>query len=234
LAGADRRLLDAIAPLVAAVWYASRLADDLHEARSRLVEATEAERDRLRRELHDGLGPSLTGIGLGLEAVERASGARQAALVTRLRAEATRSLDEVRRIIDDLRPGALTDLDLLAALRERVAQVNANSAVRVDLCGPPSLSLPPEIEVAAYRIADEAIVNVLKHARATQCTVTIRIDDCLHLSVADDGIGLHADGRAGVGIGSMRQRAAGLGGTFDIVEHDPGVEVMVALPVGAR
>jgi signal transduction histidine kinase len=234
LAGADRRLLDAIAPLVAAVWYASRLADDLHEARSRLVEATEAERDRLRRELHDGLGPSLTGIGLGLEAVERASGARQAALVTRLRAEATRSLDEVRRIIDDLRPGALTDLDLLAALRDRVAQVNANSAVHVDLCGPPSLDLPPDIEAAAYRIADEAIVNVLKHARATQCTVTIRIDDCLRLSVADDGVGFHADGRSGVGIGSMRQRATGLGGTFEIVEHDPGVEVMVALPVGAR
>jgi two-component system, NarL family, sensor kinase len=232
LAAADRRLLDAIAPLVAAVWYASRLADDLTDARARLVEATEAERDRLRRELHDGLGPSLTGIGLGLEAVERASGARQAALVTRLRTEATRSLDEVRRIIDDLRPGALTDLDLLAALRERVAQVNANSAVHVDLCGPASLDLPPEIEAAAYRIADEAIVNVLKHASATRCTVTVRIDDCLHLSVADDGVGLHANGRSGVGLGSMRQRAAVLGGTFDIIEHDPGLEVMVALPVG--
>ena len=240
LAAADRRLLDAIAPLVAAVWHAGRLADDLSEARGRLVDATEAERDRLRRELHDGLGPSLTGIGLGLEAVERSSGARQdaqAALLTRLRAEAARSLDEVRRIIDDLRPGALTDLDLLAALRDRVAQVNANSRVHIDVCGPSSLELPPEVEAAAYRIADEAIVNVVKHAHATQCTVTVSMDDCLHLSVADDGIGLggqHIENGGRVGMTSMRQRAQRLGGTFATLDRAPGLEVVVQLPVGRR
>jgi two-component system, NarL family, sensor kinase len=227
----DRRLLDTVAPLVAAVWYASRLADDLRDARARLLGATAAERTRLRQELHDGLGPALTGIGLGLEAVQRATGPVPADLVARLREETARSLDEVRRIIDDLRPGALSEGDLLAALRDRIVQINANSPVHVELHAPQRLHLPPDVETAAYRIADEALVNVLKHAHAQRCTVTVDLGDSLRLSIADDGVGRNGTPGRGLGMTSMRHRAQRLGGVFEVIDRVPGLEVVVQLPV---
>ena len=236
LPAADRRLLDAVAPLVATVWYSGRLAADLRLARARLVGATEDERARLRRDLHDGLGPSLTGIGLGLEALGRTTDERHSELVSRLREETSRSLEEVRRIIDDLRPGALAGRTLLAALQDRVTQVNVSSHVRVELDAPASLELAPEIEVAAYRIVDEALVNVLKHAKAGSCVITISADDAdggLALTVTDDGIGLDGSELHGVGMTSMLHRAQGLGGTFQVVNRSPGLGVVVRLPVAA-
>lgn len=236
LAPADLRLLTAVAPLVAVVVHTVTLAAELRTAQDRLREAAEVERDRLRRDLHDGLGPSLTGIGLGLEAMEAASGERAQQLLTRLRQEATSSLDEVRRIIDDLRPGALDEQGLLEALHSRVAHVRQRSKLALHLDAPHSLDLSPEVEVAAYRIVEEALTNVVKHAHASRCNIRISVDDHLHVEVDDDGVGLHAahasnGNGSGVGMRSMRERAERVGGRFTTYERDPGTRISVELPL---
>jgi signal transduction histidine kinase len=235
LGRADVRLLEGVAPLLAAVSQAERLADDVRLERTRVVEATQAERRRLRQELHDGLGPALTGIGLGLEAVGStplASDPRTSDLVARLRVEVASSLEEIRRIIDDLRPGILDDRDLLTALHQRSEQMSSATGVRVRLDAPTHLpDLPPALEAAAYRIADEALVNVVRHAAASNCTLLLTADDALRLSVADDGVGINGGRENGVGLTSMRERAERLGGTFSLRDLHPGTEVVAELPL---
>jgi signal transduction histidine kinase len=231
LGDADRRLLDAVAPLVAAVLHAVTLAAELLNAQLRLRDATESERTRLRQDLHDGLGPSLTGVGLGLEAMESATGERSADLLARLRAEVANSLDEVRRIIDDLRPGALDEHGLLNALRLRVAQVRASTALQVDLQTPLLLDVSPEVESTIFRIADEALTNVLKHSDASTCLVRLRVDDQVYLDISDDGVGLNGSRHRGVGMQSMQERAERLGGTFATHDRAPGTEISVELPL---
>jgi signal transduction histidine kinase len=232
LPAADRRLVEGLAPLVAAVLHAVELAGALRVEQERVVAATETERARLRQELHDGLGPSLTGIGLGLEALEGRVGTSD--LVGRLRSETASSLEEVRRIIDGLRPGALESADLLSLLRIRAQHLSAATPVRVTVRAPDRLPvLAPEVEGAALRIVEEALTNVVKHAGATTCVVTVALDDALRLEVRDDGRGYDGPREGGVGIGSMRHRAEQLGGAF-VVEGGPaGTVVRVALPVGA-
>jgi signal transduction histidine kinase len=231
LNGADRRLLDAVAPVVAAVLHSVKLARDLEVARNRVVEATQTERERLRRELHDGLGPALTGIGLGLEAEQRR---HDAELVRRIRVEVASSLEDIRRIIDGLGPSALERTDLLGAIRHRADQLRAGAGVEVDVLAPGLLrSLPRDVEAAAYRIADEALTNVARHARAQRCTVVVTAADSLCLQVRDDGCGITAPRDGGVGLDSMRERAESLGGTFRLSALSPGTEVLVELPLGA-
>ena len=228
---ADVRLLDAVAPLVAVVLHAVRLTDQLRAERARVVGAAAGERDRLRRELHDGLGPSLTGVGLGLEALESRTGASP--LTERLRAEVAGAIDEVRRILDDLRPGALDELGLVAALRRRAEQLEA-SGVRVQVEGPSgSLAVRPDVEAAAYRIADEALANVVRHARATACSVRVELNGGLRVSVTDDGTGIPAQREGGVGLPSMQARAEQLGGRFSAEQTGAGTVVVVDLPVPA-
>ena len=237
LGAADARLLEAIAPLVAMVLHSSALSRDVAVERERVVQATEVERARLRRDLHDGLGPSLTGMGLGLEAIDSEQlPDRYRAIIARLRAEAGASLEEVRRIIDDLRPGALETGDLLSLLRTRAAHLSATSPVRVTLELPESLpALDSAVEAAALRIADEAITNVLRHAQATECTVTVTLDDELRIQVKDNGVGFSGLREGGVGVPSMQARAAALGGTCDLRSTAPGslLEAVLPLPVRA-
>jgi signal transduction histidine kinase len=236
LAGAELRLLNAVTPLVAVVVHALTLTAELQTAQQRLRDAVHTERQRLRQDLHDGLGPSLTGIGFGLEALESGSAPRAGELVGRLRTEAGAALEEVRRIIDDLRPGALDEQGLLEALHSRVAHVRQGSGLRLELTAPDTITVSPEVEVAAYRIVEEALTNVMKHAGAKCCTIDITVDDSLHVTVEDDGIGLngHAvDGR-GVGLQSMRDRAERLGGRFATRDRAPGTEIRVDLPLDVR
>jgi signal transduction histidine kinase len=230
LPAADRRLVEGLAPLVAAVLHAVELADALRVEQARVVAATETERARLRQELHDGLGPSLTGIGLGLEALESRVG--ESDLVTRLRDETASSLDEVRRIIDGLRPGALETADLLSLLRIRAHHLSSTTPLRVEVVAPARLPvLPHAVEGAALRIVDEALTNVVRHAAATTCTVTVSLDDALHLEVRDDGRGYDGPRPGGVGVGSMRGRAEQLGGSCDVVATGSGTAVTVELPL---
>ena len=234
LSAADQRLLDALAPLVALVLRGNELTAELEVEREHVLEATAAERARLRRDLHDGLGPSLTGIGLGLEALDSSAlPARSRSVLARVRTEVAASLEEVRRIIDDLRPGALETGDLLSVLQARALQLTSTTPVRVEVDAPAELPrLTPGTEVAALRILEEALHNVVRHAGATRCRVSVRCDDELHLLVADDGHGFTGPREGGVGLASMRSRANALGGRLDVESSPAGTALSVALPLG--
>jgi len=234
----DLRLLAALVPQVAVVLRALELAEALESERDRVVTATRTERDRLRRDLHDGLGPSLSGVGLGLQALESALEARDDAtaseLLTRVRVEARIAVDEVRRILDDLRPAALDEASLIAAMRRHADTITGGIPIELDAGGqlPP---LPPDVEAAAYRIAQEALNNVVRHAGASSARLSlVARGDVLRLEVTDDGHGFVAARRPGVGLASMRHRAETLGGTLDVSSGDGGTRVVASLPLGSR
>lgn len=241
---ADRELMRDLARHAGVAVYAVRLTDDLQRSRERLVTAREEERRRLRRDLHDGLGPTLAGIAFHLEAMARilpAQPVRAAEVLTTVKSDVKQTVTEVRRLVDGLRPPALDELGLVPAIRHHgnslagidgISQEAATSVV-VEVNAPPSLPhLPAAVEVAAYRIATEAITNVLRHANARHCTVHLRLDDALELEVLDDGRGMTDLGRTGFGLHSMRERAAELGGTC-VIEPGPGAgtRVFVRLPI---
>ena len=239
---ADRRLMDDLArqagvALFAAqqTWQAQQLAEDLQSARARLVTAREEERRRLRRELHDGLGPVLASLTLKVDAArdELAYDAAAAAeMLAGLKGDLQAAVEDVRRLAYDLRPPALDDLGLAASLcllAERYQ--SASLAITCDLpeCLPP---LPAAVEVAIYRITGEALTNVVRHAGARTCTVRLAVADRVELTISDDGRGLPADAATGVGLLSMRERAAELGGECAVISTPgAGTTVRVWLPL---
>jgi len=231
----DRRLLAALAPQVAVVVRALDLAEALEAERDRVLVSTRAERDRLRRDLHDGLGPSLSGVRFGLQALDKALSIRDETtaleLLSRIRAEAGTAVEEVRRIIDDLRPAALDEAGLAGAVRRHANRVAAG--VPVDLEVAPALPpLPPHVETAAYRIAQEALTNVARHAGASRARLALAADNgALRIEVADDGHGFESDPMEGVGLRSMRHRAEALGGTLDVATGEHGTTVVATLPL---
>ena len=234
----DRRLLAALAPQVAVVVRALELAEALESERDRVVAATRAERDRLRRDLHDGLGPSLSGVSLGLQALDTALtvGDQPTAtdLLTRISAEAGTAVGEVRRILDDLRPAALDDASLTAAMRRHVDAVAAGVPVELDVAAAMT-PLPSNVETAAYRIAQEALTNVIRHADAGHARLAMATEnDTLRLEVTDDGHGFHPARAQGVGLASMRHRAETLGGTFEVTTDETGTSIVATLPLEAR
>jgi signal transduction histidine kinase len=234
LGKADRALLQAIAPMVAAIRHATHLTDQLQVEQTRVVKATQSERTRLRHELHDGLGPSLTGIGLGLEAVEqRITDPAARAIVSRLREEVTAALEETRRLIEGLRPAALDNQDLMGALERRAQQASGDSLAVVVRLPAPLPMLPPDVEAAAFRIADEALTNVVRHSHAQLATIEVTADTWLHVSVVDDGIGVAGPRPGGVGLESMRSRAEQVGGRFRIDSRPGRTEVVAELPLEA-
>jgi len=246
VAAADARVITALVAPVAAIVHATQLTRRLaaaHErtlaAHERALAAAQQERSRIRRDLHDGLGPSLSGVALGLEAAQAALPAdpqTAATLTARMRTEIGGAVEDVRRIIDELRPVALEDAGLVQALRERAASLAARSPsgmiIQVHVAEPMP-DLPGPVETAAFRIAEEAMTNVVRHARARCCEVRLEAGDALVLSVADDGVGLPGQPRPdGIGLTSMRQRAADLGGQCTIGPAEPsGVIVRARLPL---
>ena len=240
LRAADTRVITALIAPVAAIVHASMLARRLASAHERTLAAAGRERSRIRRDLHDGLGPSLSGVALGLEAVQAAlprDTATAAELTARMRTEVASAVEDVRRIIDELRPAALEDVGLAQALRERAASLAARSAsgMVVDVSvADPIPELPESVETAAFRIAEEAMTNVLRHAHASRCEVRLEVDGALVISVSDDGVGLPGQTRPdGIGLTSMRQRADDLGGCCTVGPAVPsGVIVRARLPLG--
>lgn len=233
---ADIRLLEDVSRQVAAAAHAVRLAEDLQRSRERLVLAREEERRRLRRDLHDGVGSALAGLALQAGHARRAipespddALARLTALEDGIRA----SVIDIRRIVDDLRPPALDELGLAAALRER-AEALIDGRVQFRL-GTEDLALPAAVEVAAYRIGTEALTNAARHSGATTVTVAITVDQQprrLVLEVLDNGSGLPQQIRVGVGLRSMRDRAVELGGRCVISsEGAGGTTVRATLPL---
>jgi signal transduction histidine kinase len=215
LSAPDERLLDDLAQHAGPAVHAVRLNADLQLSRERLVTAREEERRRLRRDLHDGLGPALAGMAMQLDAAKAKAGDPQVeAVLGELRSEAQDAIADIRRVVYELRPPALDELGLIGALREQAARLDDGSGLIVTVEVPKDMPpLPAAVEVAAYRIATEALTNVSRHAGAHRCSVQISLDGGLLVEVADDGRGI-GDGAAGVGLTSMRERAAELGGSF--------------------
>lgn len=233
---ADLRVLDDVARQVAVAAHAVRLADDLQRSRERLVLAREEERRRLRLDLHDGVGSALAGLALHAGNARRALPDRpDDALnwVTRLETGIRSAVTDVRRIVDDLRPPVLDELGLVGALREQANGLLPGAVVvESDVDGTP---LAAAIEVAAYRIATEALTNAARHSRADRVTVRITVHsepDELRLEVADNGVGLPSPVVPGVGLRSMCDRALEIGGVCRVgPAADGGTLVRAVLPV---
>lgn len=232
----DRQLLEVLARQIGAAAHAVRLTIDLQHSRERLVTAREEERRRLRRDLHDGLGPQLGALTLKIETIRNRfthDPELDAALVD-LTARTQDALSDIRRLVYALRPPALDDLGLLSAIRQAVAQYDrhGDGGLVVTLEIPESLpALPAAVEVAAYRIVQEALANVVRHAAARTCRLVLSLDDAcslLRLRIVDDGRGLPIDHRAGVGTVSMRERAGELGGRCDVASLPSGGTVVTA------
>jgi signal transduction histidine kinase len=288
----DLRLLHDFARHVGAAAYGVLLTDDLRRSRDSLAGARDLERHRIHRDLHDGLGPALAGVALGLGAARRAA-ARDATsghlvggaggdpmggaggdlvggaggdlvggaggdlvggaggdlvggaggdllgdLLGSLEAEVRQSLDDVKRLVAELRPTALDQVGLLPALRDYAEAVTARSErhLRVAVIADGIPALPPPVEVAAYRIALEGVTNVARHAEATRCDVTLRVDcDVLTVTIGDDGRGIPAGQAPGLGLRSIAERAAELGGRAGAAAGpDGGTTVRAELPLWSR
>jgi two-component system NarL family sensor kinase len=234
----DERILEQVAgPLSLAVGWV-RLADDLRRSSVAIVSTREEERRRLRRDLHDGLGPSLTGVSLGLRTAVRQLGrvpdpdvvAPARGLLERVADEVDATVAELKRIVRDLRPTALDQLGLLDAVAEFTR--GFGDAVEIHLALPAQpLALPAAVEVATYRIVTEAVTNVVRHARAARCWLTIEAGPNVVIDVVDDGVGIGPDHERGVGLTAMHERAAELGGSVHVLANRPrGTRVHVLLP----
>lgn len=239
----DRRLLEDVGVQVGALVQAVLANRELQRSRQRLVTAREEERRRLRRDLHDGLGPALATLAMRLESVSDLidqDPAGAAELADSLSEQARAEILEVRRLVDGLRPPALDQLGLVSALRQRAQEHHVPGATGSRMtwtveAGDDVEPLPAAVEVAAYRIALEAVTNALRHSGAEQCTVSLqREDGTLRLRVRDTGRGLAADPGAGVGLTSMRERAEELGGTCTVTSSDTGTVVEVRLPLSGE
>ncbi|TCC19223.1 sensor histidine kinase [Kribbella sindirgiensis] len=236
LSSADRSVLGLVAVPLAVAVHATRLSAELQSSREKLVSAREEERRRLRRDLHDGLGPTLTGVAFSADAAANlitTDTSRAVELLARLRADTRSAIADVRRLVDDLRPPALDELGLLGALQQRADQMSIRAdgtAIRVVVSASGLPTLPAALEVAAYRIATEALTNVVRHARATSAVLTLRCENQLEIKITDDGPPT-APWQPGVGLQAMQERAAELGGTFEAGPTPTGGQVQAHFPL---
>ena len=214
---------------------------DLQRSRSRLVTAQEEERRRLRRDLHDGLGPTLAAVGLQIELARSLlppqTPAQGDAALSEAHGRTQEAIADLRRLVYGLRPPMLDELGLVQAIAreaESFQLAGGASRTRIGVEAEGELDqLPAAVEVAAYRIAQEAMTNVVRHAQASECAVRLHRDAvALRIDVSDDGVGLKGASQ-GVGISSMRERAAEVGGALEVKpERDGGTRVRARLPLG--
>jgi two-component system NarL family sensor kinase len=233
---AEKELLADIARHVGVAANAVLLTENLQRSRERIVTAREEERRRLSRDLHDGLGPQLVSLGFKVEAAQNLLGEDQEAvseLLQQLKTQTKSALGDVRRIAYDLRPPALDQLGLLPAIQEHLTSLELPGGLEIKLKSPDDIpALPAAIEVAAYRIAMEAVTNVIHHSGASRCTVDLQANGWFEIKVSDNGKGLPEHLIPGVGVRSMRDRATELGGSFSITNiPDGGTQVTANLPL---
>jgi signal transduction histidine kinase len=239
LRDSDRQLLADVAHQIGGIAYSSRLVEALRDAQERLVLAHEDERRRLRRDLHDGLGAALAGLTLQVDTVRnllaRADSGADDALV-RLRTGIQSTVQDVRRIVEGLRPPSLDELGLVNAIQELAQRLGASSGVSINVYAPAQLpALAAAAEVAAYRVVQEALTNAVRHAQASTCTVHVEIaDDELLVRIQDDGNGRVVVRSGGVGLASMHERATEIGGTLMVSgSQSSGTTVLLRLPIDA-
>jgi two-component system NarL family sensor kinase len=232
----DHRLISGLIHEAEVMIQTARLTVDLQRSREKIVTSREEERRRLRRDLHDGLGPSLASLMLEVDAArnflhEDVSKAEY--LLCDLKTQIQNAISDVRRLVYELRPPALDELGLVAALQEKARQLGQSAELLITVDASPLLPpLPAAVEGALYRITLEAIANTIRHAHATVCSVRLYLNDELHLEIWDNGHGLPEKPHYGIGLNSMRERVAELGGKF-VIENaaEGGARVRATLPI---
>jgi signal transduction histidine kinase len=232
----ERQLLDDLARQIGVAAHAVCLTTDLQRSREQLVTAREEERRRLRRDLHDGLGPQLASLVQLLDTARMLVGRdpdAAVALLGDLKGQVKTTITDIRRLVYALRPPALDELGLVSAIAEHVVRFNQPNGLQVSIDAPDQLLLlPAAVEVAAYHIVLEAVANVARHACAQTCRIRLSLEAGLIIEIIDDGDGLPADFHAGVGLTSMRERAQELGGECCIEASVPhGTRVWARLPL---
>jgi signal transduction histidine kinase len=240
---AEMRLLRNVARQAGTAVYSVQLTVDLRRSRQQLVTAREEERRRLRRDLHDGLGATLAALNLEAAALRRSirgDPQKAEALVDEFRQDIRATIEDIRRLVYELRPPTLDQLGLVEAVRAQAAQCGradelGDLALQINVDAPEALPpLPAAVEVAAFRIAQEALTNVVTHAQAQHCTVRLEMKNGLMIEVVDDGVGLANGDRPhnGLGLLSMRERAEELGGSC-LIEPvtGGGTRVLASLPL---
>jgi len=229
-----------------------KLAEDLQESREKLVLAREEERRRIRNNLHDELAPKLAALALNVATARKLVNKDPqtvGAMLDELRLDIRSTVEDIRSLVSDLRPPALDQLGLVGAIRarmeemakpaNRIAGENGGRTLQFEIEAPVLPSLRAAVEVAAYRIVTESMVNVVKHAEATRCKVRLSIEEESRLAVeiTDNGIGpgIGEAGRSatgGIGLLSMRERAAEIGGECGIERHaSGGTRIWAVLPL---
>lgn len=234
---ADERLIGAFLSPIASSLASRRFVEDLRESRERLVLAQEEERHRLRRDIHDGLGPMLAAVAMHADVamlrLDRTPEALRETL-SRLRSTATDAMTDVRRIIEDLRPAALTELGLRDALDEFCRLRSSPESTVVTFAADPDVpTAAPGVEVAVYRVVTEAVTNALRHSNASEVRVGLTAHGgWLEAVVADDGRGWEVNAPSeGVGLSAMRERSAEIGGRLSIESGESGTTVQASFPV---
>lgn len=234
----DRNVLALVAPLLALTARSAALAAALQEAREQSVTAIEEERRRLRRDLHDGLGPRLSGIAFTADAARnsvRADPDAADALLAQLRAETSTAIDEIRGLVYAMRPPALDELGLVSAIRQQALALRTpqGAPLRLTVQAPPTLPpLTAAVEVAAYRIVVEALTNAARHSGSDTVAAALSADaGALTVEVHDRGAPRRGRWEAGVGMSSMRERAAEIGGSIEVGPGDTGGRVRARLPL---
>lgn len=232
LSPADLGVLDLLTTPLAVAVHATQLSEALQASRERLVGAAEEERRRLHRELHDSLGPALTGAAFKVQATGNYIGTdpqRAAVLNEELGEQIRAAIEDVRRLVYGLRPPALDELGLVGALRRYAGQFpGLGLTVEAPL---PMPALPAAVEVAAFRIATEALANVVRHSGGRRAVVSVQPDPArLQVSITDDGPPA-GPWRAGVGLRSISERAAEVGGHASAGPTPDGGRVLVVLPL---
>lgn len=230
----------AVAARAATIPHLRRLTADLQRSRERILASREEERRRLRHDLHDGLGPTLASLAMSLDAARitlACEPERTDPLLADVRDRLATAVGEIRELAHGLRPPALDDLGLVAAIESFAEGCCERVHVRFDGA---HLELPAAVEVAAYRIAQEALTNVRLHAPDSTATVRLSRDAELHLMVADTGPGLPDHPRNGGrprprrGMAAMKEWAAEVGGNCAITSQNGGGTVVTAhLPLAA-
>jgi signal transduction histidine kinase len=237
LDGRSTSSLEELAPIVAATVELSSATSALAESRARIAAARDEERRALRRELHDGLGPALAGVGLTLRAGSNlldASPEQARDLVDRAANELDRRVEEVRGMARGLLPPVLDELGLLPALRD-LAERHRATGLRVEVHTGAVPELAPEAAVGVYGIVSEAVRNVVRHSGAGGCEIDLTVDaeaGELVVAVTDDGAGIDPAATPGVGLSSMRERAEGLHGSLEVLRLEPnGTRVTARVPI---